>query len=251
MGGSSSHRRKSRHRPHRSNRSSSPNRSAAVPVPSTQRTLNFDNLAISSGRGYDLLLKSGWSPGDNLGPSSSASVSPSSQSTISSPSTPRTPLTTPLPITVRKGRAGIGTPMSTLHHHPSSTSPPSSPSHSPALVRHLAELSIFDPLRPRCQFDHTHIVPHLKALRKHERTCPANPYRLSSAGTTPTTPSTLFQTSNLSSHHQPDDILSDSDLSNVSTLSDGDASPSDDDRSQSSDVSSIDQPRATNRIAHT
>lgn len=45
----------------------------------------------------------------------------------------------------------------------------------------LADRDIFDPLRPRCQHNHDHVVRDLKALRKHELTCPDNPNRLSSS----------------------------------------------------------------------
>lgn len=45
----------------------------------------------------------------------------------------------------------------------------------------LADGDIFDPLRPRCQYNHNHVVRDLKALRKHELTCPDNPNRLSSS----------------------------------------------------------------------
>lgn len=38
-------------------------------------------------------------------------------------------------------------------------------------------MDIFDPLRPTCQYDSSHVVRNLKALRKHELSCPANPNR--------------------------------------------------------------------------
>lgn len=41
---------------------------------------------------------------------------------------------------------------------------------------------VFDPLRPRCQYDPTHVVSSLKRLRKHEMKCPANPARGGNGG---------------------------------------------------------------------
>lgn len=43
------------------------------------------------------------------------------------------------------------------------------------LVHHLACRDVFDPLRPQCRYDPMHVVPHLKALHKHEKKCHANP----------------------------------------------------------------------------
>lgn len=72
---------------------------------------------------------------------------------------------------------------------------------SPTLVKHLANLDIFDPLRPQCQFDAEHVVRDLKALHKHEQSCPANPYR-DSAGRL----STSLLTPSQDGHFQPSSL---------------------------------------------
>lgn len=153
MGGASSNRRQRRINNSRHRRSAS-SRTSPVPIPPSTTTLTFSHHQITSGPGYDLLRKSGWLPGEPLG-------SPAT------PSSPATPHRAPLPLVLKRGRAGLGA---------ASSSAPSTPS-SPAPIKHLANSNIFDPLRPRCQFDPTHVVSNLKALRKHERTCPANPHR--------------------------------------------------------------------------
>lgn len=58
-------------------------------------------------------------------------------------------------------------------------SPTTPHSVSPSLIQQLADLDVFDPLRPRCKFNPDHIVRDLKALRIHEKSCPANPRRSS------------------------------------------------------------------------
>ncbi|PXF50045.1 hypothetical protein BWQ96_00205 [Gracilariopsis chorda] len=152
MGGASSNRRNRRNNNTRHRRSSS-SRASPVPIPPSTTTLTFSHHQITSGPGYDLLRKSGWLPGEPLG----------------SPATPSSPATShsaPLPLVLKRGRAGLG----------AASSAPSTPS-SPAPIKHLANSHIFDPLRPRCQYDPQHVVSNLKALRKHQRTCPANPHR--------------------------------------------------------------------------
>lgn len=47
-----------------------------------------------------------------------------------------------------------------------------------SIVSHMAKLDIFDPLCPHCPYDSNHVVRDLKALRKHVKTCPANPDRV-------------------------------------------------------------------------
>ncbi|CAN8069840.1 unnamed protein product [Agarophyton chilense] len=169
MGGTSSRRRKQRNsRPRRPSRSPSPRRSA---LPPSVSTLAFDDRRITSGPGFELLVKSGWQPGQTLG----------------APSTPPA-RAAPIPIVVRRGRAGVGAltvPNSHSHSHslPSDfcvASPLHQRSHRAPRPTHMANMHIFDPLRPRCQFDPTHVVPNLKALNKHEKSCPANPRRTSS-----------------------------------------------------------------------
>lgn len=260
MGGSSSHRRRLAHNLH--NPRPRPSASQSPPTPTTPVTpasaaartaVTFDRPAITNGPGFDLLRKSGWTPGTTLGPAASA------------PSL--TALSAPLPIAVRHGRHGVGASSSSSsgaiassapatpkgrgstagrphnynHHHgnkkyhghshprfsrrnqnkstsnpttghtstmniasslPStpnsslvSITPVSSRGFSPvqpdrmqcekALVRQLENLDFFDALRPRCQFCE-HAVRDLKALRKHERACPANSERDSASS--PLTP---------------------------------------------------------------
>lgn len=237
MGGSSAHRRKKlRRRPKHSSNS----RSGPVDVPTTARTLTFDEQTITTGPGFNLLLKSGWLPGQSLGLSLAQMPSTTGESSYSdidatSASTPQRALFAPLPIVVRNGPGGVGslsrsvdavtTPILSTsndgtndpspqhgltkgrnsrhnnrgrsglrrhggHSHPrfdsksnrnhdflAASSALSDQAMSPTLVRHLASLDIFDPLRPRCQYDPDHIVRDLKALHKHEQSCPANPHR--------------------------------------------------------------------------
>lgn len=291
MGGSSSHRRKNSHHPRSSSsysrlsnahNSQQQQRSAAVAVPvpiPTARTLTFEQLAITEGPGFNLLCKSGWTPGQTLGLSPNHSNSAFSMPSISTsslpcsnlgdshpqnahvfadsaPSSSTSALSAPLPIVVRQGRHGVGagsgsgTPTAnhfaqsapaTLkgrgrsykpqqsscnrnkkyqgHSHPrfqqrrnknttattnemgmgqdeEFISKRESGMVSPTLVKQLANLDIFDPLRPRCQYDPDHVVRDLKALHKHELTCPANPCRETSASlhrlsTSPFTPPTM------------------------------------------------------------
>lgn len=165
MGGSSSHRRNKRN--NRNLRTSY--RSGSVPTPSSV-TLTFDDREITSGPGYNLLRKSGWQPGDSLGILSS---SPSARST-------------PIPISYKQGRAGLGAAHDQIHQTlassptslPRSYTSPSCPTTS--LANDFANMDIFDPLRPRCPFDSTHVVSNIKLLRKHEQNCPANPARYAS-----------------------------------------------------------------------
>lgn len=201
MGGSSSHRRKStrasRHGSHRN----SPSRNTTVSSTPVNRVLNFDHLQITQGIGFNLLKKSGWIPGEPLGTSPSttnqlaipisSTVSNQISSSSSSPST-----SIPIPIVIKHGRSGIGAPHRNLSNqqlfpHQSPITPHSLPNRlpnrndmlswqhdsSPDLVKQLANMDIYDPLRPRCQYDSNHVVRNLKALHKHELNCPANPNR--------------------------------------------------------------------------
>lgn len=144
MGGSTSHKRRSPRRGGGAGRSNRTRPTAAIPVP--QRTLTFDDNAITGGLGYDLLSRAGWKAGTSLG------ASPARSHTIA-----------PIPIVVRPPRLGIG------------SSPTSLP--TPTAISKQAAEPVFDPLRPRCRFDHTHVVASLKALQKHESSCPYNPAR--------------------------------------------------------------------------
>lgn len=229
-------------------------------TPPTVRTLNFDNLAITTGLGFNLLCKAGWTPGQALGPSSSIS-SHSTTSTSDSDSA----LSVPLPIVLRHPRIGVGALPSPSSSPPSLPAPATPPQPIPSnsnrtnrhkrvhprsrkndsrhnkprfskqnarsnqvqrlgdnstaassanddalshselqsaelastnyIVQHLSKLEIFDPLRPHCPYDSNHIVRDLKALRKHVKSCPANPDRTSSS---PFSPTHLFQSFALS-----------------------------------------------------
>lgn len=94
-----------------------------------------------------MLSRFGWKDGTSLGPPSQ-----------------RAAATKPIPIVVRHGRAGIGCAITP---------------ESPASVGTPVDKNddVFDPLRPRCRFDTTHVVRSLKALQKHEASCAANPNR--------------------------------------------------------------------------
>lgn len=200
MGGSSSHRRKSTRASRNGSRRNSPSRNTTVSSTPVNRVLNFDHLQITQGIGFNLLKKSGWVPGEPLGTSPStlnqlaipiASTLSNQPSSSSSPST-----STPIPIVIKHGRGGIGAPHRNLSNqqffsHESPITPHSLPNRlpnrhdmltwqhdsSPDLVKQLANMDIYDPLRPRCQYDPNHVVRNLKALHKHELNCPANPNR--------------------------------------------------------------------------
>lgn len=166
MGGSTSWKR----RRHASRRRSFRRPSSS---PSTQH-LSFDHLAITSGLGYDLLLKSGWRPGAPLGHPVEAGQH--------SPLTPSGAVT-PLGITVRRGRGGLGSAQTVLQEHdpsvPLAASAPESSIRERAPKFVVNGDMVFDPLRPRCQFNRNHVCRDLKMLRKHEQTCPDNPNRSS------------------------------------------------------------------------
>lgn len=110
--------------------------SASSTVVTRPRTLAFENLAITSGLGYDLLRKAGWKPGQRLGPGSSEfvenpgpamsaafvnSTSPSESSTSDSDAG----LSVPLPIVIRHNRAGVGASGDASVPLSSTTTPPS------------------------------------------------------------------------------------------------------------------------------
>lgn len=116
---------------------------------------------------------------------------------------------------------------------------------SPSLIQQLADLDVFDPLRPRCKFDSNHIVRDLKALRKHENSCPANPHRISRhnsyrVSTSPALSTPLGMTSFMSdsplevvsdldalSYSSVESEGADSDMSDLSSDSDNDSSDCD------------------------
>jgi len=192
MGGSTSHKRRS---PRRggggSGRNNRARPTAAIPVP--QRTLTFDDHTITNGLGYDLLSRAGWKAGTSLG------ASPARSNTIA-----------PIPIVVRPPRLGIG------------LSPSSLP--TPTAISKQAPEPVFDPLRPRCRFDHTHIVASLKALQKHECNCPSNPARHQQHH-----------------HHSQDDESHDSqdeDFEDYSDISDSDSDSESDSESDNLNASS-------------
>lgn len=71
-----------------------------------------------------------------------------------------------------------------------------------------------DPLRPRCRFHDAHVVPSLRALRKHELTCPANPSRGSPVV------DALMASMSLADSEDVEEEEDDDDMSDISSESD-------------------------------
>lgn len=149
-------------------------RKSAGTVEPGVRVLAFEEATIVGGMGFSIMQKSGWVPGAALGAGSPDARSPGA---VLGP----VGRSAPLPITVKRGRAGIGAYQPLLDAEeliPRAVRPASYSGSrgldwgSPGDV-----MDIFDPLRPKCRFDTTHVVANLKALRKHELSCPSNPER--------------------------------------------------------------------------
>lgn len=198
MGGSSSGRRRKSHKGRRHSGGNVQTRrqrprsenSAKQPLLPTTRVLNFEEHAITSGIGYQILGKYGWVKGEPLGERARSGESDSAcAGHVRSQ---------PIPIVVRSGRAGLGANCLLLDGHhdrdndtgDSSATPSSYPmtatkhrhyERSSDIVSRLATMAIYDPLRPRCRYDQSHVVPSLKALHKHEQSCPSNPNRKNSS----------------------------------------------------------------------
>lgn len=139
-------------------------------------TINVDYTGevLTSGKGYELMTKMGYKPGQGIGANSDG---PSS----------------PISVTVKRGRAGIGAKTSVIEYNKQSNPddlrrirPSSYPGGFQASGTHwrdlcevqtlttaLNDVTLLDPLRPTCRYDSSHRVPHLKALKKHELKCPA------------------------------------------------------------------------------
>lgn len=169
-------------------------------------SLTFEQHAITSGFGFDLLSRMGHVPGTPLGPVPSGKAldrtddfeQPSlmiesgdkqltSIQTTSSVS--KTHTTEPIPIVVRRTRAGLGSAGTTPRLLPTDLDRSSSNASvgstnicdvvlSPAtLAESMEVLSLTrDPLRPRCRYNDDHIVADLKAKQRHERRCPDRPH---------------------------------------------------------------------------
>jgi len=118
-----------------------------------EKVITYDNHAITSGFGYDLLARSGWVEGQSLGARKNTVVKP-------------------IPIVVRTTRAGIGSLTS------SSASSVDDDAETTTKIEEEKNRNddclVFDPLRPRCRYNSNHVCASLKALQKHERNCPAN-----------------------------------------------------------------------------
>lgn len=119
-----------------------------------KKVITYENHAITSGFGYDLLSRSGWVEGQSLG---ARRLEGDGE-------------TKPIPIVVRTTRAGIGSPTASSA---SSASSVDEDVGNDSAENHDYSLA-FDPLRPRCRYDPNHVCASLKALQKHERNCPAN-----------------------------------------------------------------------------
>jgi G-patch domain len=195
MGGSSSVRKQQRQQASR--------RRGTVFCPTTpaasQVSLDFADHAITSGVGFNLLCSMGHIPGHPLGSSSATPApKPATEPTPPSSSDPRR--TVPIPITLRRGRAGLGAPValgcaehargsvaqsvpadaSRAFMSPARSAAAASASSQASAVSALASsidaLSFTrDPLRPRCRHNREHVVASLKALQLHESKCPDAP----------------------------------------------------------------------------
>ncbi len=201
MGGSTSHKRRNRrnhgHRPSASNTQDSS---------STARVLDFTDRAITNGRGYDLLTRVGWNEGQPLGASSRRAHTS----------------VLPIPIVVRPARAGLGSsPVS-----PSDGTTPMWCKPVPHRSNHSEDV-VFDPLRPRCRYNPSHVVASLKALQKHEANCACNPSSRRALAASAPTASPNAWTAQFAQQSEDDDDEDDIDDENFSDLSETDTESDD------------------------
>lgn len=246
MGGSSSNRRQHRERQGRGAfRPRANSNYAAESVASGSLSadgvvsLSFEQHAITSGRGFDLLCRMGHVEGQPLGqPNPLAEQSQNAvgevrcveQSRRASVGDRRTQ---PISIIVRPSRVGLGASPTTRAETPAERA--AKATHSlpvefermrpgkgqrigqdidPLSVATLAEsvevLSLTrDPLRPRCSFNPDHVVADLKAKQRHECRCPDRPNRENNQQRTPN----QFATDSLRA--SPADIASSNDSSST------------------------------------
>lgn len=211
MGGSTSHKRRSR-KGRYARRGPPAAASAGDHGVTGPRVLSYDDHAITAGVGFDMLSRAGWVAGTPLGARSAATPA----------------LSIPIPIVVRSGRAGIGASPPAFSTSPvGATSLAASPAPVPPGNERVC---VFDPLRPRCRFNSSHVVPSLKALQKHETSCPANPHRTRARRGVPSLSVSAPTVSGPSAwlSHAGDDESED-DLEMLSSLSDSDLSDEDSD----------------------
>lgn len=120
-----------------------------------EKVITYEDHAITSGFGYDLLARSGWVEGQALGVRRGGDAENTGLK--------------PIPIVVRTTRAGIGSPTLSTASSVDDNSPTNE-----HIDNDDDNSLVFDPLRPRCRYNPAHVCASLKALQKHERNCPAN-----------------------------------------------------------------------------